>query len=79
MAKQVWACDKCGTIHKDEEAAIKCEKEHIDKTKIKIVKVTHHNRRGMTCKIPSHIHIAFSDRHGDFATYVLERYGQAGL
>jgi hypothetical protein len=83
MARRVWLCDRCGTEYEHHNEASQCEHSHKKRMETAIIQGSSFKSldgsygidRGIRKMYPETIRIRFSDGHGDFATYKLERVG----
>lgn len=82
-----YQCGNCETIHPTEDECRACENGHSERMAgAKITGWTFDSTKGkygfeiaMAKNVPPSIFVKFSDGHGDFAVYVLKRYGFKGV
>lgn len=87
MAKQVWLCDNCQTPFDHADEATQCEDAHkkrmllahIKGAKFESLDGSYGIDRSYRQMYPKTIRVKFSDAHGDFATYTLERIGNKAV
>lgn len=85
MSKQVWICEKCHSLWKDEQAAKDCEARHPDIDKFEVAAAYYNPKfypESRNADVPDMVQIRLLSRTGtmywDYATYVLERIGPKG-
>ena len=89
MPKRIegYQCDICGKMHSTMENAQICEDVHNERMKdAKIIgynfqekKLSFHRSVVSESIVPTRINVRFSDKHGDFGSYILDQYGFKGL
>jgi hypothetical protein len=81
--RPAWQCETCWSNHHSPEQAQSCEDQHrvLDPDKLQLKLGSRSPRRPgpFYQDIPETVTVKFSDNHGDFATYRLERYGFKGM
>lgn len=86
MPIPVWKCAVCPTIHRSEEDAYKCEKQHRCYEEFKITAAIYSDNSGLYGQsltvnqtVPNRIRVRFSARGDDHGLYQLISYGPRGI